>query len=127
MLLIWCSEKARCHVDGLAFTQRFDIIRLTWSEAHAVLRVAISQLKGFGFPDLYSSVHSPSKQTSLMILLLAIFSFVYTYKQRKMRSWVSLMVRVLLATQRNGTDAVICMNATIVRFIKKIRINLSSL
>ena len=29
-------------------SRSFDIIRLTWSEAHVVLRVAISQLKGFG-------------------------------------------------------------------------------
>ena len=29
-------------------SRSFDIIRLTWSEAHVVLTVAISQLKGFG-------------------------------------------------------------------------------
>jgi len=71
-----------------------------------------------------SYVRSPSKQTSLMILLLAIFSNVYTYKQkninkRKMMSWVSLMVEGIACHSKDGTDALICMNATIVRFIKK--------
>ena len=33
--------------------------------------------------------------------------------------WVSLMVEGIACHSKDGTDAVICMNATIVRFIKK--------